>query len=343
MQRKKKKYFVIVTFFAFFMIMAFRNRYMGNDTPGYIALFKKIASFDNPEKYIESSSVEAGFVWYCWLISRFWGERALFVITSAFVNFCVGRFVYKYVKYPGIFCCLFVGLMQFDFFMSAMRQSISVAILLLAFEKIDKNKKISFLFLWYVAYQFHNSAIIFLLIAPFLFKTKSDKKFDNSFGTYMLLFIGVLFVSFFFDKVFETVLQIFPKYNNYMDSELSDGEMRLAVILKVAVFATIFLVPKLYKNGFITNIKLYNLGEKLSIINLAMMIIASNATALMRFVGTFGVYALMNFSNCFEKISQDEKKLLLLLTLTCGFIYGLILVVYKTPEWQTTYPINLAL
>ena len=64
MQRKKKKYFVIVTFFAFFMIMAFRNRYMGNDTPGYIALFKKIASFDNPEKYIESSSVEAGFVWF---------------------------------------------------------------------------------------------------------------------------------------------------------------------------------------------------------------------------------------------------------------------------------------
>lgn len=338
MKRNKKKNYVTLTFLIFFIVMAFRSEYMGNDTTSYIALFKRISTIKSPQEFINISDVEAGYIRYCWLISRFWGERALFVISSAIVNFSVGRFVYKYVKYPGIFCCLFVGIMQFDFFLSAMRQSLSVALLLFAFDKIVENKKISFFILWYIAFQFHNSAIIFILIAPFIFKTKQEKLSTNL-GLYFFLFITVFIASFMFDNVFEKILSIFPKYNYYINTELTDGETRIAVYLKIIVFALLLFVPKIYKYNLIKDIKIYNYGEKLSIINMSIMIVALNATALMRFTGTFGVFAIMQFSNSYEKATNEDKKILTVLSVLCFFVYGLVLVVLKTPEWQTTYPI----
>ena len=146
---------------------------------------------------------------------------------------------------------------------------------------------------------------------------------------------------FFFEGVWNKLLEIFPKYDYYTGNERTDGEPRLAIFLKIIVFTVIFIAPKLYKHKIAENTELYNIGEKMSLLHMAMYVIAANATALARLSGVFSFFAIAHFSNSFKNNTSSEKLILLLLSLAGALLYGLVIVVLKTPDWQTTYPIYL--
>lgn len=140
-KQKKKKYLIFfLSFLAF--LTAFRMDCIGNDTSSYIKHYTTISSYSNLFDCIKKYDMEPGYVTYCWLLSRFsYNPQTLLIATSIIVYISTGLFAYKYVNNPGLFCCLFIGIMQFDFFMSALRQSIAIAILLFSFTYIiEKNQ-----------------------------------------------------------------------------------------------------------------------------------------------------------------------------------------------------------
>ena len=157
------------------------------------------------------------------------------------------------------------------------------------------------------------------------------------------ILVAVVVFTVLFDRIWNVLLSIFPKYDYYTGSELTDGEPRLAIILKIAVYMLLFIFPRMSKFKFEEKIELYNMGQKMALIQIAMYMIASNATALARLATIFSVFALGHFSNSFPKSIDKENVKFLLVTLTLVFLYGLIIVILKTPEWQTTYPIRLRL
>lgn len=338
---KKKLFYIITVCSIFFVTMGYRHYGMGNDTPSYYMMFLRVANTTSVSKYIEASSMEPGYVWYNYLLSLISeNPRILFVVTAAIVSFSVGFFVYRNVSNPGVFFCMMVGLLRFDFLLSAMRQAMATICLLFAVDAIIRKRRLLFVLMCLIGAQFHNAAWAMLVALPLLWNNEKEQK-DGNFFIYVVIFAVVVICSVFFESVWNRLLVFFPKYDYYTGSSLADGEPRLAIFLKIIVYMVLFFVPKLYAHNHAENKSLYNVGEKTSIIHIGMYIIAASATAIARVAAVFSFFAIAHFSNTFKDNISSEKLTLLLLLLVGLFFYGLVIVVLKTPEWQTTYPMIL--
>ena len=337
MGRKQKKIYLFCVMSVFFIIMAFRSSHMGNDTQNYIAIFNKVSVATSPIGFAEATAIEKGYILYNSILSKIFGANArwLFVITAVLICHSLGRYIDKYSNTPGIVCCLFVP-MSLSFFMAGLRQAIAVAIFLYSYDFIENKKFIKFLLLSILALQFHNSAIIFLALY-FMMNYKSDA--SKWFNTFLMVVTVVCFC--FFDKFLILILRIFPKYVYYVGGVMMDGEPRLAIFLQVIVSIMLLFVPKILEKHEIESVKKQSNNEKLSKINVALLIISSNATALNRMSAYFTIFALNQYSNDFSKLKSQNKTILLVLTVIAFYLYGLIIAIYKTPDWETTYPLLL--
>ena len=235
---------------------------------------------------------------------------------------------------------MMVGLLQFDFLLSAMRQAMATVFLFFAIDALIRKKKVLFVIFCLIATRFHNAAWAMLLASPILWNNNNEQK-EGNYLTYIIIFAVVVACTLFFDSVWNKLLEIFPKYDYYTDTERTDGEFRLALLLKIVVFIVIFVATKFYKHKPTENRALYNVGEKITLLHIAMYMIATSATALARLASVFSLFAIAHFSNSFKNNISSEKLTLLLLSMLGTFLYGLIIVILKTPEWQTTYPIIL--
>lgn len=339
MSRAKKGVYLFIFFSFLAFLTGFRAPSIGNDTATYLEHFKNIASYNTPFRYINRNGMEPGYVIYCWLLSRISREpQILLIVTSAIVYISTGSFVYKYTERPGLFCCLFIGIMQFDFFMSIMRQALALAIILFSFNYIVKQKPIRFLIVCLLAVTFHYSSILFILTYPLVRNKRRENK--NSFS-YFLPLIATLIASMFFSNVINGVLTIFPKYTYYLGSKSFDGVPRLALILKIVVYALLFFVPKLLSHHKSANEQNEEIYDRLSYINICILVLAMNAVILDRFGSTFSMFATLHYSNQVAAMEKADKVIITCLTLIAFAFYGFIIILYRTPEWVTTYPIEL--
>jgi hypothetical protein len=338
---KKKLFYTITVSTVFFAVMGFRYYGMGNDTISYINMFLWTGNTKSITEYVKATSIESGYLYYNYLLSLISDNpRILFVVTSAIVSFALGFFTYRNVNNPGVFFCMMVGLLQFDFLLSAMRQALATVFLLFAIDALIRKRRIFFVIFCLLAIQFHNAAWAMLLVSPIFWDSGNEQK-EGNYLTYIIIFTVVVACSLFFDSVWNKLLEIFPKYDYYTDTERTDGEFRLALLLKIVVFIVIFVATKFYKHKPTENRALYNVGEKITLLHIAMYMIATSATALARLASVFSLFAIAHFSNSFKNNISSEKLTLLLLSMLGTFLYGLVIVILKTPEWQTTYPIIL--
>ncbi len=343
MSKRTKKWYVFICFSIFFAVMGFRNYYMGNDTLNYIRMYGNIAALDSPLKYIKDSNMEPGYILFNWLISRKaeYDPRLLFVVYSVIICLSLGRFVYKYVDYPGIFVCMFVGLTQMDFFLSGMRQAIAIAFFTFAFDALIKRKRLRYFILVALASSFHYSAIILFFIYPFIASNTIENKKSQSGTIVFLLFVATIFFSLFLEQIYEKVISFFPRYASYENSDYMKGDLRLASILKTTVFLVFYIVPKLLSSRTGRQALHNNRSERLAMLNIAVTIMAIPNTVFMRFGTYFMMFANMYYCNSFNKFKEKERQIMVVATIICVFAYGLVITVFKTPDWQMTYPIKL--
>lgn len=342
-ESKKVKYIILVSLILF-VPMAFRDHGMGNDTNSYISIFNTLSLFSNPFDYIGRSNREAGYLLFCWLLTRLHDDpRILFVITAVFIIFSLGRFAKKYVKNVGLFYCLFVGTLLFDFFISGLRSALSIAIFLFAVDFLIERKPGPYFAICVLAMLFHNSAFVYFFVYPLL----SPRFRENKSGTIsnFLLIVAAFFAGYFFEFLLPYFFRLFPKYMNYLGTVRMDGEVRLAVVLKIFVCALLIFVPKVLRKAPTQTLELDNLGKRMSLLNLLIMIVAMNATVGMRFTSLFQPFTMMQYSNEIGRVHRDgnNRTWIILFTLAAFYVYGLVIVVLKTPEWQTTYPFQLSM
>lgn len=95
------------------------------------------------------------------------------------------------------------------------------------------------------------------------------------------------------------LLKIFPKYQYYMSGVYMDGQARLAIILKIIVYALMLLAPRWIKNQnrgtrqSVVELSLY----RMALINIVILVAANQATILTRFQGYFLFMLWRNFRN----------------------------------------------
>jgi hypothetical protein len=188
----KKRYSkLFLVFLTIITILFIGLRYKtGGDWAGYIRIFESIHQN-------KTTTVEQGYVWLNRIIYYTFGNYfVLQFIATAFVCIVTYSFIKRYSEYP-LFTFYIFLLSFFDtLFMSQIRQSLAVGIILLSTKFILNRKLFVFIFCIYIASLFHVSAVCAI---PLYFLNRKINK------TILVSLIFVSMLPMFFPKILFTV------------------------------------------------------------------------------------------------------------------------------------------
>ena len=185
---KNKKKLVMLLSIQFFLLLALRSETLGTDLATYKSGFEYIATlnfrdllsrlhlFQTAElKY--PFSFESGYTVANWIFSKLGLPFYAFLVAyAALFAGSVGHFIYKYSELPWISFCLLLIFSFFEYSFSMLRQTTAMCILLFSVKYLIDGKKLSFLSIVLIAFTFHRSAILFLLLFVCV-KIRPNKKF----------------------------------------------------------------------------------------------------------------------------------------------------------------------
>lgn len=166
-------YFVIA--FTLFFIAAFRY-YNGGDTINYVEFFAVVPSWSDISIYhFDAFRYPKGYIYFAALIKELWDNFLAFqILVALFVNVVIFRFIKKFSPFLFLTTLVYFMLNYFEFNMEIMRESISVALGLLAYECFRSKRYIRMVLLIFIAYEFHVSALV-LIFMPLLALVKYSK------------------------------------------------------------------------------------------------------------------------------------------------------------------------
>lgn len=346
MTSSKKKRYLFFSLFPLAMMTMFHGSQIGNDTAAYIRLFKSMGNYSFSDLFA-NKRYEIGYLIYNYLLFQISDNpQILAIVTGAFVYFSYARWLKKWSKAPGLCICLFVEMLFFDSWISMVRQAIVIALLFFAYDFLVKRKVIPFTIIVLFATFFHNAAYIFLLAYPIvnIWQIKTDKKSATRRlkNEVIALMLGIVF-SFGFNKLFTIIVSFFPQYSYYLNGIYVNGEPRVAVILKIIIYAVMIIIPSIIRDNLGTQDQFDLLSEqslyKLSIINITLTIMANQATIIMRLADLFSTFAIISYCNNIAAIRYAKnREIMTIVSIVLFAIYGIVITVCRTPEWQTTYP-----
>ena len=94
-RENSKKFFIIITFVILTIVAGIRTKDVGTDTEQYYRAYKRIGTYTSINSAF-NERYEKGFVILCYGLNKISSDpQILIFITSAFINFCVLRFIYR--------------------------------------------------------------------------------------------------------------------------------------------------------------------------------------------------------------------------------------------------------
>lgn len=342
MKRKKKAIYLALALMPLALMTMFHGASVGNDTGGYIQYYTSMNHI-SISKALENTRFEKGYIVLNWFLNQISDEpQTLFVWVGVFLYCSLGRWINKWIDAPGLYICLLVEMLTIDHWMSAQRETIAIAILLFAFDFLAERKFVAFVAVVLIAMQFHTLSLALLPAYPAVYFMK-DEESQGFFARHSFEIIVTAFsvlLSICFSWILSVLLKEFPKYAYYIGgtSGYMDGKPRVAVILKLVVYAIMIVAPRTIKSHALHQDNLSRALYRLALINIVFLIIALRATIFMRFVGLFSLFAVLDFTNNIARFKCFNRRVATLIIIVCFAVYACIITIARTPEWQTTYP-----
>lgn len=309
------------------LLSALKASTIGNDSPEYIRIFETCSDDE-----FGTTRYEIGYIYYNKLLNIISSNpQILFIITSAFIFLCVARFIWKYSQMPWFSMMLFFLNGTFAFFMSALRQSMALSILLFAYEALINKKYLLFISICILASFFHLSALLFLVCLPLTF-VKLNKI------SISVLIIVSFFSILLFESLLETALSYVTAYQRYVDGVYFEGDTRAASILQL-ILAIIFLLVGFHSFG---NKKTQdNINSKMVVmffVAVYLYVLCLKVNLIDRFAIYFSFFTIIYIPNAINGFSTYGKKRLLINGLILFYsAYIMVALVYR-PNWNTIYP-----
>ena len=184
---KYKQQWYSILLIWFILVSGFQYM-VGTDMEEYIEKYRDFNSSLSIKTFFESAEdrQQPGWVLLSWICRQFTNDFLLLkLIQAIFINVAIFSFFKRESKY--IFLCIFFYAISSYLVMNfnVLRQSFSVAFGLYAITYLKDNRYAKYLFFVFLAYMFHSSALL-LLIIPLFKVLKYNKK------TSVLLVLGVL-------------------------------------------------------------------------------------------------------------------------------------------------------
>ena len=163
--REKNLKYVIIASLILFAFYGLRDYHLGVDVPtSYQGRFWRMQELSWRE--VRSFSGGRNVLFFCFIkafteyIST---DYQLFVsVIAAFVTICFGRMIYRYSPNPLQSILYHFGLLFFTFHFDALKQSIAMAILMIALDPLVDRKPFRFILIVLIASRFHFPALVFL-------------------------------------------------------------------------------------------------------------------------------------------------------------------------------------
>lgn len=331
-QRYLNRKFLLALGISYLCLLAMcRGAACGNDTANYRAFFLRVASEPNLWYTIRNTSFEPLFAALTFLLSRLTRDPQLLIVVTSLFSFAItGRFFAKYSRAPCVSLYLFFALQIFDFYISGIRQTMAIAVLLLAYEALDKKQNLWSLLLILLAGLFHRTAWLWFPIF-FLLRITRRRTFvwvtALSGAAYLL---GSRYLM-------RGIAAIFPRYQLYFGSSYLESGVKLSLVLYFLVFGLMLLAGELLRGK--TDVSPQ--GERdfrLSFLLLVVCIVGYAAPIASRFLQYFQVNLCVYFANRLCRMPNRSRGLLLLASLLAFAVYDCTIHLLRTPEWYTTYP-----
>lgn len=169
LKAKQKRVILCVLFgLVLFVLMAFKNKGVGStDSNNYYNNWLRLRgmSFARLQRYTQETTMEAGYLYSVWLLSKiFYHPQFVFVLSAILFSVSVCRFTYLNSENIVVSLVMFVCLGLYTFMVQGLRQAIAMAICLFAIEECKKRRPIRFLLLIALAFLYHRTSIIFAII-----------------------------------------------------------------------------------------------------------------------------------------------------------------------------------
>lgn len=230
--REGNKKYVIVACLLLFAVYGLRDTFVigGDTTSSYLHMFERMANHSWNDVLSTSGGVNKGFYLFAKAFHQLsGGDYQLFVtLIAGFFTFCFGRLIYRYSPNPLQSILYHFGLLYFTFYFSVLKQSIAMAILLLAFDCLMRRKTFRYLLLVLIAAQFHFPAYVFLLAWPM-----STIHVGRSYLGFLAIMLVITYL--FRNQIINLML------NTYKDLEDSTANVNMAGITFLRTKALIML------------------------------------------------------------------------------------------------------
>ena len=239
--REKNLKYVIIACLLMYAIYGLRNTYViGNDTrTSYLANFRKMETMNWDEiiSYTEGRNALFYFMTKAFAVYISTDYQLYISVIAAFVTICFGRMIYKYSPNPLQSILYHFGLLYFTFHFSALKQSIAMAFLMLAFDAIIEKKPIKFIVIVLLAGQIHFPAMIFLP-AYWIAKIKPGR-------AYLLLLVGLLVLTYVFrNQIINFLLTYYKDEDASVDlSDVTFLRTKALIMIVIVTAAVVFRVP----------------------------------------------------------------------------------------------------
>lgn len=160
-----------------FILLAGLRFFVGSDTHNYVYDFSVMPDLSRLSEYHRlDSRYQFGWDAYVCIIKSIFGNFVFVqLITAIIVNVIIFCFIKRNTTNVFVALLFYYILNYFEYNMEIMREAIAVVLGLIAVMFYERNKKLHFILLIILAFEFHISAII-LAIIPFITKVKYSRK-----------------------------------------------------------------------------------------------------------------------------------------------------------------------
>lgn len=165
--RQKKNYTIVIFFTIYYILLAFRGKYIGVDTARYLSIHETISNYTWKEVFSAYSGSDIGYYILDKIVGTiFVNEQWILIITSLIIIVPIATMYYKESKNCLVSIALFMVLPTFQMNFSGIRQAIAIAFVAPAMEFVKEKKLLKFVIVVFFASLFHNSAVIMLAMYP---------------------------------------------------------------------------------------------------------------------------------------------------------------------------------
>lgn len=279
--------YIYIVSFALISLLGLRGVSVGIDTVTYNNIY-------NSTKYLSLSqtldqNIEYGYSFFEYVVNVFFGDFQFLLIIVAFLFIGVVSYhIYKYSKNPMLSYALFIVYGFYSFAMSATRQTIAIALVMIAYEYMKKKKLLKFIICVFLASSFHISALIFLPVYWF-------NKFElNKKAIFILFLLGLLLLG--FKDEFQTLLNSYARIE-YSAIETGGNGMYIFMLISV-------LLGIIYRKPFAARNENNKYLLYMMVSALLIMPITQFHPAVMRLYFYFFIFLIIYIPNILSSIND---------------------------------------